>query len=106
MWEGYELALTYYGNVMIAEWILRGCRNTMPLILVEEHPHDIPMPPWLGFPPFHDSHCSNLLRKNPEFYEDKLPRLVEPGLPYYWPTKEDSWRRAKNWEKRKPPPKH
>lgn len=88
MWEGYELALIQYGNIIIAEWVLRGLRNDMELMPTGIPPRMIKMPPWLGHEPFHASHRSNLLRKNPEHYS-RFGWLEGPDLPYYWPSRED-----------------
>lgn len=82
MWRGYEDALALYHNVMIEEWVLRGYRNTMPLI-----PHELwpTFPPWLGDGDFHRAHQSNLIRKDPAHYAPLFPG-VPSNLPYIWPT--------------------
>jgi len=87
MWEGFELALTQYGNIMIAEWVLRGNNNNMPLIPTETRPKDIEMPPWFGDDRFHASHRSNLLRKDWEHYR-QFSWTESVLLPYWWPTEE------------------
>jgi len=83
MWEGYEEALTVYGNVMIAEWRRRGYKNSMELLRVARR---VP-PPWLGNRRFHNSHKSNLLRKDSEYY-GQFGWNVPDDLPYVWPTQE------------------
>jgi hypothetical protein len=45
----------------------------------------ISRPKWLGYEPFHSSHRSNLLRKDPEWY-GKFGWNESPDLPYFWPT--------------------
>ena len=82
MWRGHEGSLVLYSNCMIAEWIRRGFKNSMPLLV----PHEpIIPPPWLGNESFHLSHRSNLVRKEPKFYGKQWPD-VSPDLPYVWPV--------------------
>lgn len=85
MWKGFELALIQYSNVIIAEWVLRGFRNDMLLIPTGIPPRSIKMPPWFGYEPFHASHRSNLLRKNPGYYA-QFCWPEKSDLPYYWPV--------------------
>lgn len=84
MWEGFEEALKLYQNIAIDIWIARGYKNTMPFLPVTLE--KVEMPHWFGNKDFHNSHKSNLLRKNPEFYS-KYEWFVPPTLEYYWPTK-------------------
>lgn len=81
MWRGYEDALRLYMNAMIAEWVRRGFRNTMPLAEVSGEPE---MPPWLGDPALHAGYRANLLRKDPDFY-GRYAWTESPDLPYVWP---------------------
>ena len=83
MWRGYENALKLYVNVMIAEWVRRGYRNT--LLYYDIETSDIIFPWWLGDAIFHDSHKSNLLRKFPEYYS-QFHWGVSDDLPYVWPV--------------------
>lgn len=87
MWQGYADALGLYLNTAITVWVERGGRNTMQLVDV---PPDAPMPPWLGYAPFHASHRSNLLAKDGAYYA-RHGWAEQPGLPYVWP---------RNWGKR------
>lgn len=83
MWRGCEAALEVYHDVMVREWVARGYKNTMTLF---NRPMDAwsRVPWWFGDDAFHASHRSNLLRKNPEFYQ--WFRWSEgPDLPYVWP---------------------
>lgn len=116
MWYGYEPALRYYHDIMIAEWINRGYRNKMPPLWASGFGPDHfikPLPEHLYPHWWHDndvllkiitSHQSNLLRKDRAYYADKLDwvnsgnhlypcvpsRLPPDNLPYYWPvTKEE-----------------
>lgn len=90
MWKNYELALIYYYNDSIQEWVDRGYNNTMPKIKVLEWAS---MPWWLGDDKFHASHRSNLLRKDPSFYsqygwdDPTNKNYVPSNLDYVWPVK-------------------
>jgi hypothetical protein len=84
MWKGYENALKLYLNKSIKLWISRGYKNTMNLEKIEGK---IILPKWLGNKKFHDSHKSNLLRKNPEHYFE-FNKEVPDNLNYIWPTKD------------------
>jgi len=85
MWRGYEAALGQYKNAMIEEWVTRGFKNTMILEPKQRCEH----PRWLGYAALHESHQSNLLRKNPEFY-GKYGWVVPSTMPYWWPTVQSS----------------
>ena len=80
MWMGYPDALAHYHNTMIDEWIIQGYKNNMKLI-----PHNprYKNPEWLGEKEFHDSHKSNLIRKNPTFYS-QYKWDVPSNLEYIW----------------------
>ena len=82
MWIGCLDALKLYHNVCVAEWVLRGYKNTMKFY---DLPDKIEMPHWLGDPKFHDSHKSNLLKKDFAFYS-QYNWNVGPDLDYYWPV--------------------
>jgi hypothetical protein len=81
MWRGYESALENYYAAICREWVRRGYRNTMPIII--PHPDPV-LPPWLGDPAFHASHRSNLLRKWPDYY-NQFGWTEGPDMPYIWP---------------------
>jgi hypothetical protein len=80
-WKGYEDALTAYYGVVCREWINRGFKHTMPVLIAK---HDYIKPPWLGNDSYHLSHQSNLLRKDFNHYSKYW--LVSDNLPYYWPV--------------------
>ena len=82
MWRGYEDMLAHYLNVMCAEWVRRGYRNTIRRRRVR---FPLKLPPWLGDERLHASHRSNLLRKDPEYYA-RFGWREPPTLPYFWPT--------------------
>jgi len=84
MWKCYYWTLKVYYNIIVKEWIKRGYKNNMPLY---EFPFDkntiLDFPPWFGTKTFHDSHKSNLLRKDPEYYT-QFDWDVKDNLPYLW----------------------
>lgn len=81
MWRSYENALKLYYNKAIKLWISKGYKNTMKL---EEIKGNIILPKWFGNKNFHDSHKSNLLRKDKKYYF-KFSREVSDNLEYVWP---------------------
>lgn len=84
MWRHNLPALKLYSNAIIAEWTKRGYNNTLYVYL----PHEMVEamnPPWLGLSRLHNSHRSNLLRKNPEHYE-QFGWNIPNNYPYYWPA--------------------
>jgi hypothetical protein len=83
MWKGYEEALKLYYNLSIDIWVDRGYNNTMEKVEIGE----VVYPKWFGDDRFHESHRSNLLRKDSTFY-GKYGWDVRDDLPYFWPTKE------------------
>ncbi|MDQ0863643.1 MSMEG_6728 family protein [Arthrobacter globiformis] len=92
MWMGHVPALTMYGLAMVDEWTKRGfddntrdnIREFAPQAAHPDYAAKILLPPWLGDPEFHLSHRSNLIRKDPHFYEQVFPG-TEHGLEYVWP---------------------
>ena len=88
MWKDYVPALKLYMNYAIAEWVIRGFKNTMnwePLI--EE---EVVIPPFIGNERFHSSHRANLLKKEPDFYS-QYGWNENPSDPYVWLDKEGLW---------------
>lgn len=83
MWRGYSGALASYGLVVCEEWIKRGYKDTLRDFFLEFKLEYI-APYWLGDEDFHSSHRSNLLRKDPTFYE-KFGWKEPDDLPYIWP---------------------
>lgn len=79
MWRKNIDALKYYHNCMIEEWVFRGYKNNMKLYDII----NFKMPDWLGYKPFHESHRSNLLRKDFNFYS-RYNWNVEHNLEYIW----------------------
>ena len=87
MWKNYIPALKLYYNLCIDEWISRGYKNTMKK---EELDETIDYPNWFGNNKFHDSHKSNLLKKDTNFY-CKYDWKVSPQDPYVWMDKNGKW---------------
>lgn len=65
MWQNFEEALKQYYNSILDEWVLRGYKNNMKFLKVS---NDVEFPLFFGSKKFHDSHKSNLLRKNYDYY--------------------------------------
>ncbi|WP_018655596.1 MSMEG_6728 family protein [Actinomadura flavalba] len=100
MWTGYEEALVRYGLTICAQWCALDRKDTCATTLTTDltsatgvtRPRAQPelaaagdLPPWLGDEPFHRSHRSALLRKDPAFYRPRFP--TDPDdLPYVWPA--------------------
>lgn len=97
MWSGYEEALVDYAIECCATWRRRGGADNAGLeawfMLLPEYEYvrtgEYSLPWWLGNEPFHTSHKSNLLRKDPKHYEC-FARVegIRPDMPYVWPTKD------------------
>jgi hypothetical protein len=94
MWKGSELKLVAYTLEICSEWVRRGYEDTIRLKVIDLvqdamyqkvwGPGHMKDPYWLGIEGFHLSHRSNLISKNPEYYQKYWPE-VPPGLPYIWP---------------------
>lgn len=89
MWKGYEDWLCLYARTVCREWISRVFKDIL-LEKFDTSTGDVTFtqyPKWLGNQRFHDSHKSNLLRKDPTHYS-QFGWDVPNDLPYVWPTKE------------------
>jgi Pyrimidine dimer DNA glycosylase len=93
MWRGHEGALHQYLLTMMVEWEQRGFRNILLPVKVEflstQHAAvlgtTLDSPKWTRSRKFHRAHQSNLIRKDPAFYQPKFPG-VPADLPYVWST--------------------
>jgi pyrimidine dimer DNA glycosylase len=90
MWRGFEPVLDDYQRAVCAEWVRRGFRDTCSvkttgLLLESGVARSVGAPAWLGHPPLHLSHQSNLVRKDPAIYAERFPG-VPHDLPYVWPV--------------------
>ncbi len=86
MWRGHVGALASYGLAMCAEWRNRdGADNTDLFGRISEFTGDVEWPRWWGDDRVHESHRSNLMRKDSDWYCQfwSCPN----DLPYVWPTK-------------------
>jgi hypothetical protein len=88
MWRGHEGDLCRYARAMCEEWKARGFNDTVSA-QIDEIEKDLPpesfrRPWWSGNNLFHQSHQSNLVRKDPTHYT--FP--VIDDLPYLWPKQE------------------
>jgi hypothetical protein len=86
MWRGHEGSLAIYTLFMCARWVALGYKDNIATQVIELM-DDLPIesyenPWWLGNEEFHESHQSNLKRKDPMHYQF----AVEDDLPYKWPT--------------------
>jgi len=80
MWKDYPHALQIYMNACIDEWISRGFKNTMAKAKQDSFTE---LPPWIGNKLLHDSHKSNLLAKDTDYYM-QYNWSVPMNLPYFW----------------------
>lgn len=91
MWKGVEYELIIYGENICREWMInRGYRdNTLEKINEFKNIFKPTYKPfWLGLKEFHDSHKSNLVRKDPIYYQKFLnDSNVNADNPYIWPIK-------------------
>jgi hypothetical protein len=111
MWRGHRPSLMVYQDATCTEWERRGFADTcrektlavlaIPSLLSRENLRvpvidellayeagQTPPPPWLGREDIHESHRSNLLRKDPEFYGELFPD-TPADLDYVWPVPKD-----------------
>lgn len=87
MWRNYVPLLKMYLNASIDEWISRGFNNNM---IKENIDQNVTYPDWWGNEKFHDSHKSNLLKKDFDFYS-KYNWNVDPNNPYIWMDQDGNW---------------
>lgn len=82
LWRGHERALCEYGIAICDEWIKRGYKDTMRerFIAIYSELPDTGLPNWFGDDLFHQSHQSNLKRKDENYYQFNVPI----SLPYLW----------------------
>lgn len=90
MWRGYENSLILYTQVMCDEWTSRGYKDSIKE-KVEAMLPDYPYyyaPPWLTYDLIR-THQSNLVRKDPTYYQPMFPGVPD-DLAYLWPVTEDN----------------
>jgi len=89
MWKGYEFELVLYIKAICNEWTSRGYKDTVLDksidLLSKSCTIRVIKPEWLVNEKLFESHRSNLLRKNKEYYSQF--GWTEPdNLPYVWPV--------------------
>lgn len=88
MWRGYEGALCNYAIAICDEWTQRGFKDSIKSQILQikdtlpEETFEVPW--WLGIPELHESHQSNLRRKNPIHYV----YAVADDISYKWPRED------------------
>ena len=89
MWRGHEQLLAEYGLSICVEWRERGFKDTcyekIGDMLVKFPTETLREPEWLRNNELHISHRSNLVRKDPAYYQRFWPGMTG-DLPYYWPV--------------------
>jgi hypothetical protein len=85
MWQENIAGLAAYGVAICDEWISRGYKDTCrEKISAHVEPDELDLPEWWGDNRVHESHKSNLLRKNFDFYS-RYDWGVSTDIPYFWP---------------------
>jgi hypothetical protein len=87
MWRGHERSLCDYalaGLDVLAERGKYYPQHRTTFLALRSALDDTGAPPWLGDHAFHESHQSNLLRKDPAHY-GQFGWTVPDDLPYVWP---------------------
>ena len=95
MWKGYEFALCVYAISVCTEWTRRGYKDTLQPYFIDRstesvNPSGSELPPWFGDERFHSAHRAALLAKDPDHYS-QFGWTEEPGIHYFWPTKEEPY---------------
>lgn len=75
MWKDNVDGLKYYYNKCIDEWVDRGYKNNMEKYKLKKKKKKEIMPWWLYNKQVRMSHQASLMRKKPEYYEDKFPNF-------------------------------
>jgi len=89
MWKGYEYALCEYALIGLDVLKKRGRNYPHWVEWFKQKQKEFPntgKPFFIGNKKFHDSHKSNLLRKNMEYYK-QFKWNVPNNLPYVWPSR-------------------
>lgn len=94
MWRGHDKALALYWLVMCQEWKARGYLDNLGVqaqaALDSLAAQEMTLPWWIGHEPFHASHRSNLLRKDPVHY-GQFGWFESDDLEYLWPKADRSF---------------
>lgn len=86
MWKGFEQSLVSYAIVCCNEYTKRFGKKSGLLEKIEAYKSDQPnvKPWWVGLESFHQSHRSNLYRKNSEYYHN-FKDDYDKVQAYCWP---------------------
>lgn len=89
MWKGHELELLKYQKAICNEWTSRGYKDSClrkSEKLIELYGGELKegKPSWIGKESVHESHRSNLIRKDDVHYGAIWPKLTS-DLEYEWP---------------------
>jgi hypothetical protein len=93
MWRGHEYALVQYSYAVCDEWVSRGYVDNCKTKIAETYgafrathdTNDDMFPDWWGDARVHESHKSNLIRKDSDHYSQYWDS-VSSDRPYFWPT--------------------
>lgn len=93
MWGGFEWGLLEYQRAICHEWTeVRGFKDTCYEKTREVYETYLPMwgppellPTWLNDHDVLESHQSNLIRKDPDYYRPIFPGVPD-NLEYVWPV--------------------
>lgn len=87
MWNGYEKCLFDYMQGIIKEWTARGYKDTTlnkaSAIIEKINDKEAKYPEWIKDEKLHNSHKSNLLKKDKQYYS-KFNWGIEDNLEYIW----------------------
>lgn len=86
IWANHKRALAEYSIAGLNELAKRGYYYPHHYLTFQKYLDDEPdngLPDIVGWEPFHISHQSNLIRKNPEWYRQLFPNIPD-NLPYLW----------------------
>lgn len=93
IWEEHGIALVVYGMDMCTEWKRRGYVDNLyyefEYLAKDIKDRNIEMPDIIGYEPYHASHRSNLLRKDPIYY-GQFGWKEPSNLPYVWRIENDT----------------
>jgi len=86
MWAGYEQSLAEYALVCCHQWTYLGYEDSLTdWFRARLGPRSYVRPWWWWDARLILSHRSNLIRKNPTYYQHIWPN-VPPDIEYFWPS--------------------
>lgn len=86
MWQKHSNALVAYGLAICVEWVNRGYKDTCfdKINSFYQNSKTSELPPFIGNIDFHNSHKSNLLRKDKAYYT-RFWKNIPHNIDYIWP---------------------